>query len=86
MRASARASTTALSARVAIARLMKEAHDGAVVVANGRTLDNAGALPDPYYDAMLAQYGASALGRQELDRIDGQAVLREDTAEHLDQR
>jgi len=48
-------------------RLMDEARSGAVVVARGRTADNAGALPTVYYDAMLDQFGGSALGRQELD-------------------
>lgn len=48
-------------------RLMDEAHGGAVVIARGRTHDNAGALPTAYIDAMLAQYGGRTLGRQELD-------------------
>jgi phage terminase large subunit-like protein len=48
-------------------RLMEEAKRGGVVVASGRTVDNAGALPLVYYEAMLEQFGGSALGRQELD-------------------
>lgn len=48
-------------------RLMGEAKAGGVVIARGRTIDNAGALPTVYYDAMLDQFGGTALGRQELD-------------------
>ncbi|WP_423141029.1 DNA-packaging protein [Parablastomonas sp. CN1-191] len=48
-------------------RLMAEARGGAVVVARGRTADNAGVLPTTYYEAMLDQFGGSSLGRQELD-------------------
>jgi phage terminase large subunit-like protein len=47
-------------------RLLGEAQSGAVVVARGRTQDNAGSLPEAYIDAMHDQYGQSALGRQEL--------------------
>ncbi|UIP08265.1 terminase family protein [Erythrobacter sp. SDW2] len=48
-------------------RLMAEAKTGAVVVAEGRTEQNTGVLPNSYYAAMLDQYGGTALGRQELD-------------------
>jgi len=48
-------------------RLMDEAHSGAVAVARGKTGENAGALPEPYIEAMLDQFGGSSLGRQELD-------------------
>ena len=50
-----------------VTRLIGEAKSGAVVIARGRTKDNAGALPTPYYQAMLDQYDGSALGRQERD-------------------
>ena len=57
-------------------RLLDEANSGAVAVATGRTADNAGALPTPYYDAMLTQFADTSLGRQEiegemLDEVDG---------------
>ena len=49
-------------------RLLDEAEQGRdVILARGRTVDNAGSLPIAYYRAMLVQYGDSALGRQELD-------------------
>ncbi len=48
-------------------RLMAEAETGAVVVAEGRTDQNTGVLPNSYYAAMLEQYDGTALGRQELD-------------------
>ena len=48
-------------------RLDAEVESGAVVVAHGKTQDNAGALPTAYFEAMLDQYGDSSLGRQELD-------------------
>ena len=48
-------------------RLMAEAKTGAVVVAEGRTDQNTGVLPNSYYEAMLEQYDGTALGRQELD-------------------
>jgi phage terminase large subunit-like protein len=50
-----------------VTRLIDEARSGAVVIAHGRTRDNAGALPTAYYGAMLDQYNGSTLGRQELD-------------------
>ena len=50
-----------------VIRLMDEARLGGIVVAHGRTGDNAGALPLTYYGAMLSQYGSSTLGRQELE-------------------
>jgi phage terminase large subunit-like protein len=50
-----------------MARLMREAQSGAVAVARGRTSDNAGVLPDPFLDAVFAQFGRSTLGRQELE-------------------
>jgi phage terminase large subunit-like protein len=50
-----------------VTRLIGEAKSGAVVIARGRTKDNAGALPTPFYQAMLDQYDGSPLGRQELD-------------------
>ena len=59
---------TSTPRRVALMlRLLEEALDGAVAVAQGRTRDNAGTLPTAYYDAMLGQYADSSLGRQELD-------------------
>ena len=63
-------------------RLMNEASSGGVIVATGRTADNAGALPTPYYDTMLEQYADSSLGRQEiegelLDEVDGALWSRE---------
>jgi phage terminase large subunit-like protein len=48
-------------------RLLAEAGAGGVVVARGRTGDNAGALPLAYYGSMLEQFSGSTLGRQELD-------------------
>ena len=61
---------TSTPRRVALMmRLLDEARDGAVAVAKGRTADNAGALPVAYYEAMLAQYDGSTLGRQELDGV-----------------
>ena len=49
-------------------RLEREAKEGGdVILARGKTRDNAGILPTAYYKAMLAQYGSSAIGRQELD-------------------
>jgi phage terminase large subunit-like protein len=50
-----------------MSRLMDEAKNGAVVIARGRTADNAGALPSAYFAAMLDQYDGSTLGRQELE-------------------
>jgi phage terminase large subunit-like protein len=38
-----------------------------VAITAGRTADNAANLADGFYDFMLARYGDSALGRQELD-------------------
>lgn len=59
---------TSTPRRVALmARLYGEARSGAVVVATGRTADNAGALPTRFYAAMLDQFDGSSLGRQELD-------------------
>lgn len=49
-------------------RLLAEAEAGAgVILARGRTVDNAGSLPESYHEAMLDQFGGIALGRQELD-------------------
>ncbi len=48
-------------------RLLAEARGGAVVVAQGRTVDNAGVLPGAYFASMLDQFAGSSLGRQELD-------------------
>ncbi|MFM5918206.1 MAG: DNA-packaging protein [Novosphingobium sp.] len=49
-------------------RLLAEAESGDdVILARGRTGDNAGSLPLAYYQSMLAQYGDSAIGRQELE-------------------
>ncbi len=51
-----------------MARLQAEADSGSgVIVARGRTVDNAGVLPASYYESMLDQFGGIALGRQELD-------------------
>jgi phage terminase large subunit-like protein len=59
---------TSTPRRVALMlRLLGEARSGAVAVARGRTADNAGGLPDVFYESMLDQYGDSNLGRQELD-------------------
>jgi phage terminase large subunit-like protein len=48
-------------------RLLAEARGGAVVVAQGRTIDNAGVLPGTYFEAMLDQFAGTSRGRQELD-------------------
>ncbi|ABC64900.1 DNA-packaging protein [Erythrobacter litoralis] len=48
-------------------RLYAEVESGAVVLAQGKTEDNAGVLPTAYFEAMLDQYGATSLGRQELE-------------------
>ena len=50
-----------------MARLMREAKAGDVVIATGRTGDNAGSLPESYYTAMLDQFADRAIGRQELE-------------------
>ncbi len=50
-----------------MARLKREAEAGDVVVALGRTGDNAGVLPESFYGSMLDQFGGSTLGRQELE-------------------
>jgi phage terminase large subunit-like protein len=58
-------------------RLMDEAQSGAVVVARGRTSENAGALPEPYISAIFDQFGNSSLARQELD---GELLIEVDGA------
>ncbi|ANY18794.1 Terminase-like family protein [Tsuneonella dongtanensis] len=50
-----------------MSRLYDEAKSGRVMIAKGRTADNAGVLPASYYESVLDQFGGIALGRQELD-------------------
>lgn len=47
--------------------LMLEARRGRVVVARGRTSENAGILPADYLRAMVEQFEGGSFGRQELD-------------------
>lgn len=51
-----------------VRRLLADAATGhGVVVTRGRTTDNAAYLAPGFVDAMLAEYGGTRLGRQELD-------------------
>ncbi len=52
------------------------AQEGAVIT-RGRTIDNAGALPPDFLDAMTGDYGGTRIGRQELD---GELLLDHDGA------
>ncbi|MFN2099110.1 DNA-packaging protein [Altererythrobacter sp. MF3-039] len=47
-------------------RLMDEKRTPGLVMTRGKTRDNAAHLPQSYLDAMRAEFGDSALGRQEL--------------------
>lgn len=69
--------TTTPRASALMLRLQREAAEGGIVVAGGRTLDNAATLPPAYYAAMLAQFGGTSLGRQELD---GELITEADGA------
>lgn len=59
--------TTTPRAVALVARLLREAKDGSVVVTRGSTYDNAAHLPARFIAAMRKNFGATTLGRQELD-------------------
>lgn len=59
--------TTTPRAVPLVQRLFAEADKGDAVLTRGRTMDNAHNLPSRFVRSMHAQYGSSALGRQELD-------------------
>ena len=50
-----------------MAHLMGEARRGRVVVARGKTTDNAAVLPAEYFRSMIEQFEGGGFGRQELD-------------------
>lgn len=54
--------------------LKDEATRGRVVVARGRTSENAEILPADYLRSMIEQFEGSSLGRQELDGEDASAI------------
>jgi phage terminase large subunit-like protein len=59
--------TTTPRAVPLVQRLVKQAEGGEVVITRGTTLDNAGALPDRFLDAIESEFGDTQLARQEIE-------------------
>lgn len=50
-----------------VERLLLGDSDGSVAVTRGSTYENVGNLPDPFFEAIEAEYANTQLGRQEID-------------------